>query len=691
MAITQPSTRHHRALLVRLVIGALLANLVAFSLVAVYLLKSRSSYEQQTLTTSDNLARALEINYAGRLDKINVALFALANETQRQLVDGGRNSAALNVYMVRHRTATPELDGLWVSDSEGWIHEGTRVTADAPIDIRDREYFRRQAQHDTSDLVLSKPVMGRVTKAWSILISRRINQQDGSFGGIALGSLPFVQEFQGIFSTLDVGPHGVLGLRDDELTTILRYPSTENAAAQVGAKDISDEARAAVAKSPHSGNYRAVSKVDGIERIFSYRKIGNYPWYIIVGISIDDTLVPWKREVRLLAAVLFLFLMASIFFARNILQRTEEMFALDLMEKRNERLEELVKERTAQLEVEKLAAEAANRTKSIFLGNMSHELRTPLNAVIGFSRLMSSSDTMSSEERINAGIILRSGQHLLILINDILELTKIEAGRAGLNNTSVDLSSMLHEIIDMMSLGAQDAGLVLTLDCEALPNTVVVDGIKLRQVLLNLLANAIKFTEHGSVSLSARAEAIDAHTASLHFAVRDSGVGIRKEDLERIFEPFVQTDNAMAKVGTGLGLTISRDFVGMMGGSLEVDSLPGVGSTFRFTLALETVGFASATLPQVRAATMELAHETQALAATPDVDKLRSSLACLPLATRTALRTALQNLDLGSVTALLETVRAEHPELVSAIEALLSQHRYPMLCQLLDDVQDAVC
>jgi signal transduction histidine kinase len=679
-------SRHRKVLLIRLVIGAILANVLAFSLAAAYLVKSRSAYEKQALITSENLARALEINYTGRLDKINVALFALANETERQLAAGGRIPAELNAYMLRHRTATPELDGLWVSDRDGWIHEGTRVTADKPIDIRDREYFRRQSQQHSTGLVLSKPVMGRVTKEWSILISRRINQPDGGFAGIALGSLPFVKEFNGIFSTLDIGPNGVLSLRDAELAIILRYPSKDAPAAQIGATDIPSEARAAVAKNPLGASYRAISKVDSLDRIFSYRKIGAYPWYIFVGISIDDTLVPWKREVWLLGAILLLFSLASVFFTRNILQRTEEMFSLDLMEKRNESLEVLVRERTAQLEVEKLAAEAANRAKSTFLGNMSHELRTPLNSVIGFSRMMTGSTTISDEEKINAGIILRSGQHLLILINDILELSKIDAGRAGVNKTSVDLVSLLHEVIDMISIGAKRAGLALTLDCEGLPQAVSVDGVKLRQVLLNLMANAVKFTEQGSVTLSVRARQIGDHLSALEFAVRDSGIGIRKEDLPRIFDAFVQSDNAATKEGTGLGLTISRDFVRMMGGNLEVESDLGAGSIFRFTLELTTSGVALPISQEPEQAAKYVLSQPKAERDPVDHSDLRDQLARLPLNTRTELRDGLQKLDLKGVALILASVEGEHPAVAAEIEQLLRQHQYPMLCSLLDEV-----
>ena len=677
MVPNPPRSRHRKALLIRLVIGAVLANLLAFGLVGAYLVKSRHGYEKQTLTTSENLARALEINYTGRLDKINVALFALVNEAERQRAVGAQIGSGLNDYMARHRTATPELDGLWVSDDDGFIRHGTRVSAETPIDIRDREYFRRQSKQSSDALIISKPVLGRVTKEWSILMSRRLNHPDGSFAGIALGSLPFVQEFRGIFSTLDIGPNGILSLRDADLATILRYPSTDMPAAQIGARDISDQARATIAQAPMGGSYRAVSKVDGHERIFSYRKIGPYPWYIIVGISIEDTLAPWRREIWLLGAILLVFFGASILFARNLLQRTEEMLALDLMEKRNESLEVLVKERTAQLEVEKLAAESANRAKSAFLGNMSHELRTPLNAVIGFSRLMGSSTTMSHEEKINAGIILHSGKHLLNLINDILEFSKIEAGRAGLNKTKVNLANLLHEVVDMISIGARQAGLALTLDCDALPKTVIIDAIKLRQVLLNLMANAVKFTEQGSVTLSVRARQIGEHRCALDFTVRDSGVGIREEDLARIFEPFVQSDNAASKEGTGLGLAISREFVSMMGGALEVDSQLGAGSVFHFALQVDTCG----AVVEAPSAAGPLPGEAIDCAA------LTAQLARLPLAVRNELRSGLQNLDLSSVAAILDTIAGAHPGVAASIEQLLRRHQYPLLCNLLDEAQ----
>jgi PAS domain S-box-containing protein len=266
-------------------------------------------------------------------------------------------------------------------------------------------------------------------------------------------------------------------------------------------------------------------------------------------------------------------------------------------------LEDLVAERTDALSVAVRQAQAANQAKSIFLANMSHELRTPLNSVIGFSRLMADSKHMLPEEKRNLAIIHRSGHHLLTLINDILELSKIEAGRAVLQTEVVRLDEMLQEVMDMVSMRAGQTGVELVLDSAGLPAGARVDGTKLRQVLLNLMSNAVKFTTQGKVTLRVRASA-RGELCELTFAVSDTGPGISPEDQVRIFEPFIQADGPGAKEGTGLGLTISREFVQLMGGTLTVYSVPGEGATFQFAIAVRT-GESSAIGGDTEVATLE--------------------------------------------------------------------------------------
>ena len=265
-------------------------------------------------------------------------------------------------------------------------------------------------------------------------------------------------------------------------------------------------------------------------------------------------------------------------------------------------LEELVRERTAALSVALAKAESANRAKSAFLSNMSHELRTPLNSVIGFSQLLSNSHAMSADEKHKLAMINRSGHHLLMLINDILELSKIETGRVDLIPEVIDLRALLDAALEMVQLRASQAGIALDLQCApGLPHTVRADGAKLRQVLLNLLSNAVKFVQRGSVTLAVEARDLAHGKTALTFAVRDTGPGIAAADLERIFDPFVQADTPVTQAGTGLGLTISRQFVRLMGGELQVASVPGQGSTFSFTVTLEREeGMLAPRLPHAR-------------------------------------------------------------------------------------------
>jgi PAS domain S-box-containing protein len=251
----------------------------------------------------------------------------------------------------------------------------------------------------------------------------------------------------------------------------------------------------------------------------------------------------------------------------------------------HEHLEEQVRQRTEELTEARDAAEAANRSKSTFLANMSHELRTPLNAVIGFSQLMEKDPQLEPAQRRNVEIINSSGHHLLTLINDILELSKIESGKMEVCAEEVDLPELLEGVVGMMSLRAEQGGLALKLELpDALP-PVVLDPLMLRQVLLNLLSNAIKFTPAGSVTLRVDCQAAGDDRLALTFAVADTGIGIRAEDQARIFHSFEQVGGAR-QGGTGLGLTISQQYVRMMGGELAVDSAADHGSTFSFVVSV---------------------------------------------------------------------------------------------------------
>ncbi len=267
----------------------------------------------------------------------------------------------------------------------------------------------------------------------------------------------------------------------------------------------------------------------------------------------------------------------------------------------HERLAEL-RRNQRELIAAREAAESANRAKSLFLANMSHELRTPLNAILGFAQILERDRRIPEDQRGNLQTINRSGRHLLALINDVLEISRIEAGRIELQQEPFALPETIAAIEEMVRHRAEGRGLHLTVTQSAgLPPYVLGDASRLRQVLINLLGNAVKYTDGGEVTLRVFPDG-----DAIRFEVADTGPGITPEEQGRIFQAFYQTAEGAAKgEGTGLGLAISRELVRLMGGNLQVTSRPGEGSTFHFALPLRATSAPAAAVPQGRVIGLE--------------------------------------------------------------------------------------
>ncbi len=269
----------------------------------------------------------------------------------------------------------------------------------------------------------------------------------------------------------------------------------------------------------------------------------------------------------------------------------------DMVIKRTDELQEswdqaltvndILQRRTQELAEARDQAEAASTAKSTFLANMSHELRTPLNGILGYAQILNRNNQLDEQQRKGIQIIQSSGEYLLTLINDILDLSKIEAGRMELHPTEFNLPVFLHTIVEIFKLRAQSKGIVFTYQADnSLPAVVLGDEKRLRQIFMNLLGNALKFTEQGKVLLSVQ----HASEQGLVFKVKDTGIGITETDLEKIFSPFHQSGSYLQKAqGTGLGLSITKNLVTLMQGMIEVQSRLGEGSEFCVQLPLPVI------------------------------------------------------------------------------------------------------
>ena len=304
-------------------------------------------------------------------------------------------------------------------------------------------------------------------------------------------------------------------------------------------------------------------------------------------------LTVWEQYRGYIISGILLIFFQSMLAIGLIINRSRRLKAEKDLIQLNADLENKVYERTMALSnrMQELSeardqAQTANRAKSTFLANMSHELRTPLNAILGFSNMLRRDAAVQDEQRKTLEIIHRSGEHLLNLINEVLDMAKVEAGRVELQQSAFDLGTMVLDVCDLIRERAEAKGLKLELDqTSAFPRYIQGDPAKLRQIMINLIGNAVKYTDAGSVTLRLdSAPSVDGKTIRLGIVVADTGPGISPKDQERIFEPFVQVGDGSGPKGTGLGLAIVRQYVELMNGNVSLRSTVGEGSEFRVEL-----------------------------------------------------------------------------------------------------------
>ena len=588
---------------------------------------------------------------------------------------------------LRHlEKSSPAIIALGWTDADGNLKAHTYERDPPRPSIADLPHFTEQRHAKGGNFFVSPPLRSAATGRWISAVSRRVNNDDGSFAGVI--TAPLDQDyFNGIYRLLQLGRNGSVVLVHAGGMVLTRVPFTANA---VG-RSFSDSPlfTQRIPQSP-SGAYESASPVDGTHRVFGYKVVSGLPLVVIVTFDRSEVLQPLFRQVRtfgpIVALLVLSILVGNIFLirqareiaaktsmleatldsideglimvdakgtlpianrrARELLGLPDELMAsrptaeqviafqarqgefddtpadvrlrllprihgetLNLYERRRPN-GAILQIRTAPLpgggvvrtytdvtpqrvaerafRMEKERAEAAARAKTEFLENMSHELRTPLTTIIGVSELLLAGSQSAEDRRRFLSIQLLAGQGLLALINDVLDISKIEAGQLAIESVPIAVRDKVRNCLTLVAEQARAKKLELIASVAAdVPERVMADPIRLRQVLLNLLSNAVKFTESGSITL--RVEAMAGSPCVLRFAVTDTGIGIAPEKLPLLFERFTQADSSTTRQygGSGLGLAISKRLVELMGGVLKVQSTPERGSTFSFALNLE--------------------------------------------------------------------------------------------------------
>lgn len=325
-----------------------------------------------------------------------------------------------------------------------------------------------------------------------------------------------------------------------------------------------------------------------------------------------------------------------------------------------------------QVEAEKKAeqAESANRTKSEFLTNMSHELRTPLNAILGFSQLMAHGRNLNRQQHEYIGIINRNGVHLLGLINNVLDMSKLEAGQITTDTKDFNLDRFMADLKNMFEMTAKKKGLFFSIFLdESLPKFICTDEQKLRQVLINIVNNALKFTEKGDVTVRATAghHAPGGSQIPINFSISDTGFGMTPEELNRVFKPFVQAGAAGSAVeGTGLGLSISKRFVELMGGEIRAESQIGGGSVFQFTIQVQK---GNAPCYEMGDSCVDNGPKVKTTEDTRRPDTLgEEMIRTLPAEWIDSMRQAIVDVSPDRVQALIDQLRERHPDLAHIVQ-----------------------
>ena len=587
----------HPAKALKLNIAAIVAVMVFAMWVAVgaAIYFSRETALVTMTSDANNLALAFDDELTHTLDTVSGSMDAVANRMRAKRSD-------MNIYAWSYEIpiVTGPIIEATIIGPNGMLSASTKAPVIKPVDVSDLKHIRIQLDGKFKGLFIGPPVISRVysqisgVTRWIIPISERVETKDGRF----IGVLDFVLSpdlLTKLHKSINLGKNGTIALVG--LDGIVRARFSRNSPEGLEGIGQSIENRLGPdysQKENSRGTYIRQAKIDQITRLYSYQRVADYPLVVIVGLGYDEGLSSWRTNARViltLAAVATLLLGVLVLYLIREIDR-REMRDIELADERNKLRTANIRLQTVNDELikSKEIAETANRSKSSFLANMSHEFRTPLNAIIGFSEVIKDQIMGPIGKPVYADYandIWGAGEHLLEIINNVLDISKIEAGKTELSDELLDPAEIVGAGVAAMRVQAANKKIALTANIPPGMPLIRGDSLRLRQVLINLVSNAVKFTEVGHVTVSVAYDA----AKGFRFTIADTGIGMSPADIVVALEPFGQIETAYSKknVGTGLGLPLAQRLVELHGGHLEIESVRGVGTAVSVHLPLDRV------------------------------------------------------------------------------------------------------
>ncbi len=565
-------------------------TLFVTSLAAVAFYFEKQRHLERAQIATNNIVQLLAQNTSNLFDKIDVALQSGALFHQHQLIPGPFRIDELNDYLRSLGDVVPEVDSIRILDEHGVVRYGHHIPVASRTDLSDRAYFLKARDDIASSgkLIVDGPLFARISQKWVVVFARRLNKPDGTFAGVIYANLKTTQ-LEKSLSSIALGANGAATIRTTGLALVHRVPDTKNA---VGSNNVSAELKAAVSDKPEGGDYLAATALDGIERTNAYRKVGNYPFYVIVGLATRDYLGSSQQNLLIIIGLtlLTILLSGSASYRAYCAHKT---IASDLQERNqlNKALHDSLAQRdrlNSELVAKAKEAEGASKAKSAFLSNMSHELRTPLHQIDGLAHLLGR-EPLSERQVDRLKNLGAAVQRMTSLVDAVLELTKIESGSLDLSEERIDLPEFVEEVVEAYRTEAAAKQLALVV-CEipVLPG-LIGDKVHVRQAFNNYLANALRFTQAGRIEVRVSVMREDNLSCLIRFEVEDSGRGIKSEDIPRLFTIFEQVDNSTTRHfgGLGIGLAMTRKIAEALGGETGCRSTHGSGSTFWFSVRMK--------------------------------------------------------------------------------------------------------